>query len=271
MTPDRWFTVWFSTACLVIGGLITWFFSRHYYRRADKRRIPTFVVGKSHKVLASPELFQIADIQILEGKQPKQPTYIRELLVYFWNSGSLAIQRSDVLDTFTIHLGCPILQCRVLKASRSVVDFKVEKDWLDDLLLEFSVLEPNDGATISIVYEGNEEATPEFRGACLGAVKPTVLPPADFYLQSRWERLKRSPMLALPLIVITGLALAGVGQGMVWLANKFPWLHIDQMQVALGWLFMCLIGALVLLGVVSMFSEGAKKLLSAYIPPEIKP
>ena len=49
------------------------------------------------------------------------------------------------------------------------------------LILDFSVLEPNDGATISLVYEANEEATPEFSGACLEVAKATVLPPADFY------------------------------------------------------------------------------------------
>lgn len=273
MTPDRWFTVWFTAGGLVIGGLVTWFVSRYFYRRADKRRIPTFMVGKNQKVLCSPELFGVEGIKVLEEDSPKEPTYIRELLVYFWNSGTLAIQRSEVLEPFFIQLGPPILQFRVLKTSRPVVGFVV-RHFQNELTLDFSVLEPNDGATISIVYEGNEEATPEFGGTCLQVAEPTVLPSADFYIQSRMQRVKDSPLLTVPMFVITALALVGAAKGLIWLANRFPWLHLDMAGVALAWLFLALMGAVFLLFAVAGIydiSEALKKFVAAYVPPSIKP
>lgn len=270
MTPDRWFTVWFTTAGLLIGGLVTWFVSRYFYRRADRRRIPTFVVGKNQKVLCSPELFGVEGIKVLEQGNPKEPTYIRELLVYFWNSGTLAIQRSDVLEPFSISLAAPLLQFKVLKTSRAVIEFRVE-EFLNNLTLDFAVLEPNDGATISIVYEGNEETTPEFGGTCLEVARPTVLPPADFYIRSRWQRVKDSPLLGLPMVFITALVLVGVAKGLIWLANKFPWLHLDIMGVALAFLFAAVVAAGLLLGFFAMFFYEVKKFRSAYVPPDIKP
>jgi hypothetical protein len=270
MTPDRWFTVWFTLAGLVIGGLLTWFWSRYYYHRADRRRIPTFVVGKNQKVLCSPELFKVEGIKILDRDKPKQPTYIRELLIYFWNSGTLAIQKSEILEPFSIHLAGPLLQYKVLKISRPVVGFWVE-ELVGDLILDFTVLEPNDGATISIVYEGNEEATPEFKGTCLEVAKPTVLAPADFYTHSRRQRIMNSPLFTLPMIGIVGLAILGSGKGLIWLANRFPWLHLDAIGVALLWLLLTSLAGAFLLGVLTSISDGVKKLRMAYIPPEIKP
>jgi hypothetical protein len=271
MTPDRWFTIWFSIGCVVVGGLISWFWSRHYYRRADKRRSPTFAVGKNQKVLASPELFRIDSISILENGQPKKPTYIRELLVYFWNSGTLAIQPSEVFEPFTIRLPYPILQCEVLKTSRPVVRLQVGAEPLGGLRIDFSVLEPNDGATIRILYEGEEEATPTFRGTCLDVAKPTVLPPADFYIQTRWQRIQNSPLFAVPVMVSGFLVVVGVVKGLSRVANKFPWLHLDIMGTALLWLFFGCAAVLVLFSVIFTISADAKKILSSYIPPDIKP
>jgi hypothetical protein len=270
MTPDRWFTVWFSIACVAVGGLISWILARYYYRRADKRRIPTFAVSKKQKVLASPELFGVDGISILENDQPKKPTYIRELLVYFWNSGTLAIQPSEVLEPFTVRLPSPILQWEVLKISRPVVRLQVGAEPLSGLRIDFSVLEPNDGATIRIVYEG-EEASPTFRGTCLDVARPTVLPPADFYIQTRWQRIQNSPLFAVPVMVTVGLILVGVAKGLSWIANKLPWLHLDILGTVLVWLFFGCFVAGGLITFITSISKDAKKILSTYIPPDIKP
>jgi hypothetical protein len=35
----------------------------------------------------------------------------------------------------------------------------------------------------------------------------------------------------------------GVAEGLVWLANRFPWLHLDTMGIALVWLFTAFLAA----------------------------
>lgn len=60
-----------------------------------------------------------------------------------------------------------ILDFSVPTSSRKSVDFRVDYDEgsVNVLRLSFSVLEPGDGATVRIVYDGPEETDIEFRGA----------------------------------------------------------------------------------------------------------
>ena len=73
------------------------------------------------------------------------------------------------------------------------------------------------------------------------------------------------------MIAVGALVLVGAAKVLIWLANRFPWLHLDEAGVALLWLFVALFVAAGLIATYVTVSHEGKKLLSAYVPPDIKP
>src|ERR1700688_4722100 len=99
MTPDRWFTLVVSAVTFLLGGLLT----RHYYRRSDKRRSPTFMLG-SREALSSPRLIASARIKMIHDGAEVGVNGITHAQVYFWNAGNLPILQSEVLERYTLSL-----------------------------------------------------------------------------------------------------------------------------------------------------------------------
>jgi hypothetical protein len=121
MTLDRWLWV----IGIVVTSIVTWMVSRYFYKRSDKRRIPTFVV-QSTKVLMESGLRSVEDLSVRFGRIEVGEKGISEAKIYFWNSGAAAILRSEVLQPYTITLrGVPILAYSVLKQSRDVIGLQL--------------------------------------------------------------------------------------------------------------------------------------------------
>jgi hypothetical protein len=259
MTLDRWVTV----LGVLASGLFSWLVSRYFYRRSDKRRIPTFVIKPGRTPLSQAGLRQVESLAVLHEGRQVGAQGITEAQVYFWNSGTLPILKDEILEPFTLSLPVSILHYSVLKSSREVVGFQVSAS--DDvpprsLAFHFSVLEPGDGATIRVIYDGPLRTQIEFTGACLDAPKPMVLPPDNVYFTSRSDRIFQAtvPWIVFPI----GAALVfGLLAGVVWVAQRF-------IPVWLGRTF--LLGALsVLIG--SILWHELRQLWAKYVPPDIKP
>jgi hypothetical protein len=169
MTPDRWFTVFVSLITFLLG----WLIARNYQRRSDRRRIPTFML-QARQSLASPSLTVQGGVKVIHEGAEVGANGITHLNVYFWNAGTLPILQAEVLEPYTISLPVKILRYSVVKSSRDVAGIHVSVSG-GTLTLDFAVLEPGDGATLYLVYDGPADVKIEFRGACLDAAKPKIL------------------------------------------------------------------------------------------------
>jgi hypothetical protein len=242
MTVDRWLTL----ISIVVSSLISWLFARHYYRRSEKRRAPTFVLHSSRKVLATPELAGVPGASILFDGAEVGKHGITEAQVYFWNSGGIPILRDEVLEPFCASLPGSILRCSVLKVSRDVVGLQVAVRDKQSAVLQFSLLEPGDGGTVAIIYDGPPSAKIEFSGSCVGSPRPLVLGFDSVYLTPMSERRKEAYFLALTLpgLLLVIAAAAGLTVGLInglgWLVRRF--LGESAAKPWATWLQLCFLG-----------------------------
>lgn len=260
MTTDRWLAIVF----LAIGGLISWFITRYYYSRGEKRRAPTFVIRPERELLATSKLASLPEFSVTHKGAPVGTDGITEVQIYFWNSGTLPILHTDVLEPFAIEFPGKILSSSLLKLSRDVIRLRLSP--VDQRLdLTFELLEPGDGATLQIVYDGAPNATVLFSGVCVGAPKPLLLPPDKVYFISAWERFLQisSPLLILPISGAAGLLFSGI----LWLLKHFFGEH------AVNTFGISLIGAIFLLLVAvigQQFWRQLRKMRAPYLPPDVR-
>jgi hypothetical protein len=261
MTPDRWFTVFVSLITFFLG----WLIARHYQRRSDKRRIPTFML-QARQLLASPDLISGGGLKVIHEGAEVGLHGITHGNVYFWNAGTLPILHSEVLEPYTISLPVRILRYSLLKSSREVVGIHVSLSGCT-ITLDFAVLEPGDGASLYIVYDGPPDVSIEFKGACLDAAKPKILLDDPIYLVPKPKRLGQmwqgalkgfGPPLAFLVVVIGGR----------WAISKLFGEHaLDIAGIVIALLFGIFVLALV--GFVLWYHF--KRLTSPYLPPDVKP
>jgi hypothetical protein len=125
MTADRWLWV----IGILLSALISWVVTRHYYRRSEKKRAPTFIV-QSVRALVDSSLRKRGGFSVLWANPGHDLEVghngISEATVYFWNSGTLPILADEVLEPYTITTrNIPILDYSVLKSSRDVVGMQL--------------------------------------------------------------------------------------------------------------------------------------------------
>jgi hypothetical protein len=240
-TIDRWLTV--VGAIGIPSGLLSWLITRHYYKRADKKRTPTFVV-QSTRALVEPGLAAIPGLAVHHKGLRVGANGITEAKIHFWNSGTLPILRDDVLDPYTITLPARILTHSILKSTRDVVGLQAsvkDENQPNVLTLDFAVLEPGDGATLWVVYDAPGNAGIEFNGTCLDARKPTVLPPDTIYSMPPFKRLGQTYgrfFLVILVPVVGGLALSGIQ--CLWVPlSEFRQIFREECRRNRLWLLQC--------------------------------
>ena len=264
MTVDRWLGVVgaIGTVFGIVGCILAWYF----FRRSEKSRIPTFVAHPHRRVLVQPALGRLREFSVLHQNRRVGENGITEVLIYFWNSGTLPVLHSEVLKQFTIRIHAEILHYSISKLSRDIVNLQAscsDEVPREKLILSFGVLEPGDGATIQIIYDGFPDVQVEFDGACVGAAKPTVLPADPIYFTTRPRRLLS---MFEPLIGATvfGLTFSVVFSGLVWIVKRLFG------EVVLGIAFFVLLGAGTLAALAAMLWVSYRKVAAKYIPPDIR-
>jgi hypothetical protein len=105
--------------------------------------------------------------------------------VFFWNAGNTPIEAAkDILKPFTITISgdSEILDAVVLKVSRDItfITLDAQEDKRNKAIVNFDILESNDGAALQIAYAGPNDAKLEFDGVTIGAPSPTVIVMTDY-------------------------------------------------------------------------------------------
>lgn len=274
MTPDLWLWV----GGIFLSGLISWIVARHYYRRSEKKRAPTFIT-RSVKTLVDSTFHKIGGFSVVwkglaQGRDMEVGTDgISEATIIFWNSGTLPILAEEILEPYTVTMkNVPILEYSILKASRAVVGPKLTRlgDDGDRLELGFSVLEPGDSVTIKIVFDGPHATKIVFSGACLECRKPMILPPDPIYSVPVAKRFRDSYKNAAFFVLTVGGGCAGAFGllgGIAWTVKKLFGEHVADMFVrTLVYLFL----AFLFLMFVALIWEHFKRMTAPYLPPDIE-
>jgi hypothetical protein len=193
---------------------------------------------------------------------------IAEAKIYFWNSGTLPILQDEILDPYVISLPVRILAHRVLKSNREVVGFSVSHEKSsNELALHFAVLEPGDGATLVLLFDGPRNTEIKFKGACLNAPKPTVLPPDPIYFRPPGLRRFGETYGSLLLIVLFPVVAAFTVVGFGWVIQRIFGEHAVSMLRIIVLLFFAFI---VLLGLLAASWQHFKRMTAPYLPPDVK-
>ncbi len=260
MTIDRWLAL--IGVLLGAAGcvLAVWF-----YRRSEKKRIPTFVVHPNKRLLAHPALAQVELMSIQHNNRNVGNNGITELQIHFWNSGNLPLLQSDILEQFAIHIPATILYFEVIKLSRSVVHLQLSRSTKSDeeLILSFTVLEPGDGGTLRIVYDGLPEEPIAFTGACVGAMRPTVLPSDPMYFSSISNRIYNAFEIPIMVLLITGVVFPTVF-GITWVIRR---LFGERVLVIVSLVVMSL---LLIWVVTTVIWNQYKRITAKYVPPDVR-
>jgi hypothetical protein len=250
----------------VAGIAFTWLVSRYFYTRSDKKRIPTFIL-QSTKVLAEPELSHISGLSAICNGIDIAKSGVVKAKIYFWNSGTLPILKSEVQEPYAITLPGPILYDLVTKLNREVTELVSMPDANSPnvLTLNFAVLEPGDGGTIEVVYAGPVK-TIEFKGACLESHRPTILPPNPIYTIPVSKRIRNDYAgLGQVVLMVGGFASAIIA---VFWGVKHFW--GDRGANILGTALMLVFVTGVLLAVMGNLWGYIKRMTSPYLPPDVK-
>lgn len=273
MSVDRWLAVLGLTVA-VLGIPFTVIVSRYYYRRSDKKRVPTFVI-QSRKALSQATLTSsAAKLTVLyDGKEVGREG-ITEAKIYFWNSGTMPIRTEDVLRPYTISSSVPILSYSIVKFSREITGLSIQRVTENEIKLVFSALEGGDGCTLTIVYDGPTSTGIEFNGAVLDSRKPLVLPPHDSYAVPKSKRLLEASawFLVVPaglLLSLAGIAIiAGIGKVLEYLLSKVLGQTTSESVLSfIGWIF---IAALFLIAIGANAWSRIRRVNDPYLPPDVK-
>lgn len=124
-----------------------------------------------------------------------------------WNAGRQAIKPEHILNQIQVVVeGAPIIEARILKTTRSVNSFTLDKSNLDKGILgvAWKILEEKDGGLIQIVYNGDSDIKIKMAGDIEGQKYINQSPTNTFFGSPnvfRWSAL---------LICFIGLVLIAI-------------------------------------------------------------
>jgi len=256
-----------SIVGIFISALLSWLISRYYYRRSEKKRVPTIIVQTTN-TLSEAALTSVPEVTLRYHDLDIGSEGITEVKIYFWNSGTLSIRKDEVLEPYTVMLPGRILAHSVLKSTRAVVEMLLRTDTNapNTLTFDFAVMEPGDGATVRVVYDGPRTKAIVVGGACLDSHRPMILPPNPIYsvpIAKRFRDTYGGIGLLLLLVSGAGATVAGLG----WAIKRLFGERVVQI-FALSFLGLLLVGAGA--GVVISVWEHFKRMTAPYLPPDIK-
>lgn len=142
------------------------------------RSKPTLLVDPVRTTVVDSRFFPNSFLKLPNSDSVLIQSDITALRVIFWNAGQQPIRLENVIQPLRIGLNdtsSKILDYKVLKVSRpDVVKIGLkpsEKDPLRELIVEFNILEKNDGFTCEVIYLGNPLSTVNLLGAIEGVRK----------------------------------------------------------------------------------------------------
>ncbi len=177
---NPWFSItgWIGT---ILGVLLTIYY---YYRSNQNKRLvykieTVEVITNKIKQIKSFHIFwentEVSDLSISN--------------IYLWNGGNKAIQPNDFppLDNLRIHIekGCTLYKIEIVKSTDSNSNFVLQQSNNNQILLNFDVIEPNEGLHIRIYHAMSNDHPLSVKGKIINFTSPKMIyinKPALIYL-----------------------------------------------------------------------------------------
>ncbi len=269
-----------------ITGIIGIALSIHFYSISRSIREPIFLEDPIRTEILTHERITQAPIKVFRSDGDEVTSDLISLRFYFWNAGNDPIHSDDLLRDLTIYLDnqdAKILDFRLLKTSRDVAGLALKRDPSDpnrSLILSFTILEYNDGATGQIIYEGASDCKLKIKGVIEGVKRFTLntdLQPAKF-----WSEIGKRYLPFLVIILLTyWLGTTKYSSELIPKRLRSIWMRIYTHNLAtvikLGFmLFLLLILTIVLvlgifIGPISQAKKDAGKNVVQNVPSQILP
>lgn len=165
------------------------------YHVSKQERVPVFVVDPARTQILDTSRVSRAPIKVVKANGDPVDDDLTAVRFYFWNAGRVPITSSDVLEPLRLRLQeetAEILDFKILKTSRAVIDFQLSRDPEDSektLILSFRTLERWDGAICDLMFEGPRRSGIVLEGTIAGP-SPIVPSPYDetgFVIEVLWR------------------------------------------------------------------------------------
>jgi hypothetical protein len=202
--------LWLVPVCLSI----------YLWQDSRREREPVFYMEPERTQILTKETASDAPITVLRADGTEVTSDLTAARLYFWNEGKEPIRSTNVLRPILIELddqNADIMDFRVLKVSREVTEFKVLRNTTDSprvLMLDFAILERDDGACIQVIYEGNPDA--RFR------VSGTIEGPSLIRTREDSEWINRILGFAVTMGFMAVMVTVGILHGVAidWVVSK---------------------------------------------------
>jgi hypothetical protein len=147
---------WFGILGILIGAGLSFYF---YEESNSPPRLSIFVDPIRTPIIDSSR-FSSTTLRVLRPNGTEIKSDVTATKFYIWNNGRGSIKSTEILEPLLISIkdhNSVVLDYKILKVSRNVVKPVITGNPVDpnrSLMLSFSILEPEDGFTGQIIYEG---------------------------------------------------------------------------------------------------------------------
>ena len=155
---------------LAIAGVVLSIF---FYFAQKEFKALSFIADPKRALLVSPKHLPTTRITLLEDGKPIAGD-VHSVDLYLWNSGTKTIVQSEIIIPLIVNLptGTRLLDLQPIHISRQSVTQILatisKRSDGDAIEFRFRVLEPGDGVSASLLYEGPEDATFSLQGGITG-------------------------------------------------------------------------------------------------------
>ena len=180
----------------------------HFHKKSVAEREPVFLIGARIQIIESDHMGKVP-LTILDQNDERLTGNVTAVRLYFWNRGTLAIKRENILIPLQLSLDDPngrILEARILRESRHIIGAEVRPitDSTVTLGLDFDILEQNDGFFVQAIYEGDPDAPWLIRGTVEGVKE--ILGRANLVREQFWKEYGKHVLrFVVVCVVVYGL------------------------------------------------------------------
>ena len=156
----------------IVIGLIGIILAVYFYSQSKESRDLVYSINPSKALVVDSK--KASNIQVLFNNKIISSDIVA-VQVAVWNHGKKSIKKGDSLQAIkiTTNDSLKILETSIREISRKVTNFSIAKDSLDNrsILLDWDILENNDGAIIQILFSGKLDSRFFINGAFEGQSK----------------------------------------------------------------------------------------------------
>jgi len=251
---------------LGIGGLVSGYW---FYRASLQISSLSFVDHDPHAQVIDYRAMSASSVKLVRQDNTTVEQNVYSARLYIWNSGNVSLRRPAVLQPLTIQLS----EGEILDAKRSKISREITKAAITSanpkwLLIDFDILEPNDGFSVNVLYAAPQPGAFTMTGIVEGvkSFSPIeVQPYGTLAIKAAWVALKNCLTIGL---FIVGLRTLG------WLfdtVSKFiPKNRITEfLSKMLGAAFLIGLAIILLYALLEDSWDEAKGTPKALVPPAL--